>query len=173
MWSGALPEDIIASIVNLGGEPQKANTFNNSDNKTRSSKVSWLNKEKWILDLLYDYADAANQAAFNAQIYKKADIQYTEYHASEGGHYSWHHDIDWNRDDNLDRKLSITIQLSDPSEYEGGTFSFSETQSPEEAMSKKKGTVLVFPSYLQHAVSPVTSGVRKSLVAWFEGPCWK
>ena len=67
---------------------------------------------------------------------------------------------------------TLIIQLSDSTEYEGGDFTFSEVESPNQT-SKDKGTVLVFPSYLQHKVTPVTKGERKSLVAWFEGPQWK
>lgn len=173
MWPGALNDEIIGRIESAAGETKRAGTFNSGGADIRSSRVAWLTGHQWVLDMLHHYADAANQAAFHAHIHKKADIQFTEYHASENGHYSWHHDIDWARNDGLDRKLSITVQLSDPGEYEGGEFSFSEVQTPDVAQSKQKGTVLVFPSYLQHAVSPVTSGVRKSLVAWFEGPQWK
>ena len=173
MWPGAISDDLIAKIEEAAGETKRAGTFNSGGDDIRSSRVAWLTGTPWVLDMLHQYADAANQAAFHAHVYKKADVQFTEYHASENGHYSWHHDIDWNRADGLDRKLSITVQLSDPSEYEGGEFSFSEVETPDVAQSKQKGTVLVFPSYLQHAVSPVTSGVRKSLVAWFEGPAWR
>lgn len=173
MWSGSVPGDIIEIIEKEAGETHPAGTFNSGGSEIRSSRVAWLTGNQFILDILHNYADMANRNAFHAHIYKKADIQFTEYHASENGHYSWHHDIDWRRNDGLDRKLSITVQLSDPSEYEGGEFSFSEVHTPDVAQSKQKGTVLVFPSYLQHAVSPVTSGVRKSLVAWFEGPQWK
>ena len=173
MWSGGVNHEIIDAIISEAGETQYASTFNDSGSDVRTSRVSWLTDHPWILDMLYQYADLANQAAFHTSLYKKADIQFTEYHGSEGGHYSWHHDIDWNRNDGLDRKLSITVQLSDPSEYEGGDFEFSEVLSPDPQQSKARGTVLIFPSYLQHAVSPVTSGVRKSLVAWFEGPKWR
>lgn len=117
--------------------------------------------------------DHACQNAFYVNVFKNAEIQYTEYHASENGHYDWHHDIDWNADDGLDRKLSITVQLSDPSEYEGGDFQFTEIPNPEMQDAKQKGSVLIFPSYLIHQVSPVTQGVRKSLVAWFKGPKWQ
>jgi PKHD-type hydroxylase len=173
MWSGSLPDEAIQRIIDCAGETERATTFNNADQTMRSSMVSWLTDQKWVLDLLFDYVDTANRAAFNVNINKKADIQFTEYHGSESGHYSWHHDIFWDRADGLDRKLSVTVQLSEPNEYEGGEFSFSEIESPDVAVSKVKGTVLVFPSYLVHAVSPVTSGVRKSLVAWFEGPTWR
>lgn len=171
MFSGAISEYKVDEIVKLAGNTTEASTFNEGGSDVRKSRVAWLTNNKPVLDLLYDFVDIANRNAFNAHIYKKADIQFTEYLGSEGGHYSWHHDIDWNRDDGLDRKLSVTVQLSSPDEYEGGDFSFSECQSPDKS-SKEKGTVLVFPSYLQHAVQPVTSGTRRSLVAWFEGPRW-
>lgn len=172
MWSGAIPDEVIHRIIECAGDTERATTFNNNDETVRSSKVSWLSDQKWIMDLLFDYVDAANKAAFQVNIHKKAEIQFTEYHGTEGGHYAWHHDIFWNRSDGLDRKLSVTVQLSDPSDYEGGEFSFSETETPDVISSKIKGTVLVFPSYLVHAVSPVSSGLRRSLVAWFEGPKW-
>jgi PKHD-type hydroxylase len=171
MFSGAIPEYKVDEIVKLTGNTAAASTFNEGGSDVRKSRVAWLTNNRPVLDLLYDFVDIANRSSFNAHIYKKADIQFTEYLGSEGGHYSWHHDIDWNRNDGLDRKLSVTVQLSSPNEYEGGDFSFNECQSPDKS-SKEKGTVLVFPSYLQHAVQPVTSGVRRSLVAWFEGPRW-
>lgn len=173
MWSSVLNDEVIDRVVSSAGETERATTFSNRGSDLRVSRVSWLTDQRWLLDILHDYADAANQNAFQVALHKKANIQFTEYHGSEGGHYSWHHDINWSRDDGLDRKLSITVQLSDPSEYEGGDFSFSEVQNPDAQQAKAKGTVLVFPSYLNHAVSPVTSGVRKSLVAWFEGPKWR
>lgn len=173
LFSKAMSDDLIESIISLAGETQKASTFNDGDNSVRSSRVSWLTQHEWVKDVLFNLVDWANQNAFHVNLYKKADIQFTEYHSSEGGHYNWHHDVDWNNTDGLDRKLSVTVQLSDPSEYEGGDFTFSETESPSAEASKAKGTVLVFPSYLQHAVTPVTKGVRKSLVAWFVGPKWQ
>lgn len=174
MWSGVIPDEVIQRVIECAGDTERASTFNRDDSDNiRTSRVSWLTGQDWVLNSLYDFVDEANQIAFNLNVYKKADIQFTEYYGSEGGHYSLHHDIDWNRSDGLDRKVSITVQLSDPSEYEGGAFQFSETESPDPNLSRAKGTVLVFPSYLQHAVSPVTSGIRRSLVAWFEGPKWR
>jgi len=167
-----LPEDVIQNIINLAGETQKASTFNDGDESVRSSRVSWLTHHDWVRSVLFHYADLANQNAFRVNLYKKADIQFTEYHASENGHYDWHHDVDWNNANGLDRKLSVTVQLSDPSDYEGGDFLFDETENPNSEIAKPKGTILVFPSYLKHTVTPVTKGVRKSLVAWFCGPKW-
>ena len=170
MFSKGISETIVDEIISIAGKTIEASTFNDGGDDVRKSRVAWV-EDKKILNLLYDFVDMANRNVFNLHIYKKADIQFTEYLATEGGHYNWHHDIDWNRNDGLDRKLSVTVQLSSPDEYEGGDFLFNECQSPSQA--KEKGTVLIFPSYLQHKVNPVTKGVRRSLVAWFEGPKWK
>lgn len=170
MFPRVISETIVDEIVTIAGKTMQASTFNDSGADVRKSRVAWI-KDRRILNLLYDYVDMSNRNVFNTHIYKKADIQFTEYLATEGGHYNWHHDIDWNRNDGLDRKLSVTVQLSSPDEYEGGDFLFNECQSPSQA--KEKGTVLVFPSYLQHKVNPITKGIRRSLVAWFEGPKWR
>jgi len=170
MFSKGISETIVDEIISIAGKTIEASTFNDGGDDVRKSRVAWV-EDKKILNLLYDFVDMANRNVFNLHIYKKADIQFTEYLATEGGHYNWHHDIDWNRNDGLDRKLSVTVQLSSPDEYEGGDFLFNECQSPSQA--KEKGTVLIFPSYLQHKVNSVTKGVRRSLVAWFEGPKWK
>jgi len=177
MFSKALTDDIVNQIISVVDVTREAAIFTSNgnisvpNNDIRKSRVSWV-KDKRILNLLYDYADVANKNAFGVHIYKKTDIQYTEYLASESGHYSKHHDIDWNRNDGLDRKLSLTVQLSNPYEYEGGDFMFCNNTSPDKTL-KEKGTILVFPSYLEHLVTPVTKGIRKSLVAWFEGPKWQ
>ena len=173
LYKKNMSEDMVENIINLAGETKKGGTFNNADETIRSSRVCWMTNQDWLKDILFQYVDHSCQNAFSVNVYKNAEIQYTEYHASENGHYEWHHDIDWNADDGLDRKLSITVQLSDPSEYEGGDFQFTEVPNPEMDDAKQKGSVLIFPSYLIHQVSPVTKGVRKSLVAWFKGPKWQ
>ncbi len=71
-----------------------------------------------------------------------------------------------------DRKLSVVIQLSPRESYEGGTFEFSTAAHPGAAF-EPRGSVLIFPSFLQHRVLPVTSGIRHSLVTWVEGPQWR
>jgi PKHD-type hydroxylase len=173
LYKRNIAPDVVQNIIDQAGETTKAGTFNNADDSIRSSRVCWLTNEDWLKDLLFQYVDHSCQNAFYVNVFKNAEIQYTEYHASENGHYDWHHDIDWNANDGLDRKLSITVQLSDINEYEGGDFQFTEVPNPEMKDAKQKGTVLIFPSYLIHQVSPVTKGVRKSLVAWFKGPKWQ
>ena len=84
-----------------------------------------------------EYVKRANINAFGVDVDNYAEMQFTEYHGTENGHYHWHHDIHWTADVNSDRKLSITVQLSDPEDYEGGgTFEFDECETPADAKAR-------------------------------------
>jgi len=136
----------------------------------RACSVRWL-QDVWIRDLLWPFVEQANADCFGISVECRAEMQVTEYNSEVGGHYDWHHDVEWSGQGNRDRKLSVTVQLSEPSDYEGGDFEFDEVKST--ANFRAKGTILVFPSYLRHTVHPVTAGTRRSLVAWFSGPRWR
>lgn len=174
MWSGGMSDQDVSMIIHEGQKAQKmpAYTFSGTDTKVRSSEISWLTGNVNVQNLVWTYVKSANDLAFKFQVENICELQYTEYHASQGGHYDWHTDTFWEEPGPKDRKLSVTVQLSDPSDYEGGSFEFNECQTPD-VSSRMKGTVLVFPSYLRHRVLPVTRGTRKSLVAWFQGPRWQ
>jgi PKHD-type hydroxylase len=144
-----------------------------NDNKSdyRKSKIKFIRKT-WEFSALYlkifQYVNIINNEIFKfnlSEIY--SDIQYTEYDESYKGHYDWH--IDMGPNENSRRKLSIVIQLSDPCEYEGGELQIFEGYQPL-VCDKTKGTIIVFPSYLLHRVTPVTKGTRRSLVLWVTGP---
>lgn len=94
--------------------------------------------------------------------------QYMVYHHTEGGHFDWHMDIG----PMPPRKLSLTIQLTDPSQYEGGQLQFN-TGTIVVSGPKDRGVAIAFPSYMVHRVTPVTSGTRKAIVAWVTGPNFK
>ena len=177
MWSGAVQTDVIEAIKQRAEEVafQNATIFSGEEKNDdiRRSQVKWLSHDNATKQFLWQYIQQANRNAFGFNIDNLGDIQYTEYEETDEGHYDWHHDINWSQDRAYDRKLSITVQLTDGSEYEGGQFEFSEVANPDLGASKKLGTVLVFPSYLKHRVTPVTKGKRISLVGWFEGPRWK
>jgi PKHD-type hydroxylase len=70
------------------------------------------------------------------------------------------------------RKLSLSVQLSEPEDYEGGSLLLYNGEEPM-TLPKTRGTGLFFPSYSLHEVTPVTKGIRYSLVAWFLGPRFK
>ena len=149
-----------------------ASTFSSKTplDKIRKSKICWLS-EDWIKNLLWEYILKINSNAFKIKVENNAEVQFTEYRFDENGHYDWHHDVNWNGQVDIDRKISLTVQLSNENEYDGGDFEFEELET--NANFKLKGTIIIFPSYLRHRVTPITSGVRKSLVAWFSGPQWR
>lgn len=139
---------------------------------TRRSKIAFLQSAQ-LKDELFNVVSYLNANQFGFDIWNVADVQYTIYESSEKGHYDWHQDdqICVGVARTTVRKLSLTVQLSDPSEYEGGDFEMQSLVLP--PYVKNKGTVLLFPSPEFHRVTPVTKGVRKSLVAWFQGPSWR
>ena len=70
------------------------------------------------------------------------------------------------------RKLSMVLQLTDPSEYEGGDLQLLETEDPV-TLKRDQGTVLFFPSYTPHRVTEITRGTRNSVVGWTTGKPYK
>jgi PKHD-type hydroxylase len=76
------------------------------------------------------------------------------------------------KDGSSPRKLSLILQLSDATEYEGGELQLKDS-SDHTAVERKKGHLIAFPSYLLHRVTPVTKGIRRSLVVWISGPAFR
>jgi PKHD-type hydroxylase len=139
----------------------------------RKSKIKWIypnDDSQWLYDKIINMVVEANNTMWNFNLHSVIDsIQYTEY-SEGGGHYDWHMDIGPGSISH--RKVSITIQLSDPSEYEGGDLELwyggSVLQIP-----KNKGLTVLFPSFSMHRVTPITKGTRKSLVLWVGGEHYK
>ena len=139
--------------------------------RIRSSKIYWIPKIQKFLDvysILFSMVGQANDVFFKFNLTAiESDIQYTVYDETFKGHYGWHTDVGPN---NSRRKLSVVVQLSDPSEYEGGELQIQTGNTTPITVEKEKGTVIIFPSYLMHQVAPVTKGIRRSLVLWIDGP---
>ena len=174
VWPARLSDEQLGridAIANL--QPRQPSTLFSAAptlGGVRACSVRWL-RDDWIRDLLWPLVQQANAECFGVSVERRAEMQVVEYSAEGGGHYGWHHDVEWNGQGDRDRKLSVTVQLSTPTDYVGGDFDFDEVKST--ANFRAKGTVLVFPSYLRHAIHPVTAGTRKALVAWFLGPRWR
>ena len=96
-------------------------------------------------------------------------MQVTRYHEEDQGHYTWHMD---NGKKTAERKLSMSVQLSRPDNYEGEEIGFFYTNK-EKYASRERGAIVTFPSWVMHRVTPVIKGVRYSLIAWIVGPRWK
>jgi len=142
-----------------------------SDGGTSFSTESRITKMKTIypnseFDWFFDkIEDLVKQVApqFDIDVtgfYEGAQV----YDYPEGGFLDWHMDI--GKGIMSDRKLSISIQLSDGDSYDGGNLEFLDTKSQ---APRVQGASVVFSSYRMHRVSPVTRGHRKSIVTWVHG----
>lgn len=144
------------------------------DNSYRISTIRWFYapENKDIVDTMMHFATMANREYFGFDISVGShELQFTEYHGNSNGKYDWHHDVWWENPRPHDRKLSVVIQLQDPNRYEGGNFEFRMPHDPGDLLNfKLQGSVIVFPSFFEHRVTPITSGTRYSLVTWVDGP---
>ena len=148
--------------------------------KIRSSKTVFIG-DTWLKKDLQSFVEYANKSwKFNLKC--NEDVQFTEYEPR--GHYNWHNDSLKNpmglKD--MQRKLSMVVQLSSPEDYEGGDLKFNlrglDGLNSDSVMSpppefKQQGSLVIFPSFLWHKVEPITSGKRYSLVMWTLGEQWK
>ena len=155
-------------------DPNKPNLQNN----IRKSQHCWIPSSHWIGGFLWHYIMNANKDNFLYDIshIEQDFIQYTQY--NKGDYYGWHTDMDIcdiNEPDQLVRKLSFTLQLTNDDEYTGGDLEFADFDDSTYRflVPKSRGTVIVFDSRIPHRVSPIKSGVRKSLVGWVVGKRWK
>jgi PKHD-type hydroxylase len=173
-WEGGFTPEQIKAIRALGDAlPLTAATVGGDKvvDGIRRSETGWigLNPDStFIYDNLGFIARQLNGQFFDFDLFGFVeDIQYTVYRA-DGGHYDWHLDRGVGGGQ-APRKLSLVLQLSNPSEYEGGDLEVFTEQEPLK-MEKKQGLVVAFPSFVLHRVTPITSGIRRTLVVWLSGP---
>jgi len=140
----------------------------------RRSHVSWItinDYTKFIYSKISQAVNDTNEKFFNFDLTMLERLQFTEYSSNELGFYEQHVDpLVWCNPHN--RKLSFVLQLSDPSEYEGGELKLYTAKDPI-VIKKTRGLAVFFPSYVLHEVTPVTEGTRHSLVGWVHGPSFK
>jgi PKHD-type hydroxylase len=142
------------------------------DTSIRSSFVTMLDSSdpelEWVFRECTSQVLILNDNFFHLDIEKIESLQYGEYRETVNGHFDRHIDALRFSSGGF-RKLSFSIQLSDPSEYEGGDLLLH--YGPEGVTApKEQGTMIMFPSTMLHEVTPVTRGVRRSLVGWVLGP---
>jgi PKHD-type hydroxylase len=177
-------DDVIKYSLQQKAELAKTGDDNQTLTKKRNSDVVWLN-DSWIYKEVHPYVHMANEnAGWNFEWDRSEQCQFTKYKV--GQYYDWHADS-WPKPYDKEgpykgkvRKLSMTCQLTDGSEYEGGEleFDFRNYEPPLRDESKHltqckeilpKGSIVVFPSFLWHRVKPITKGIRYSLVLWHLG----
>jgi PKHD-type hydroxylase len=184
-WDGFLTNDQINEILSypewlsmtngrIKGE-QEAGTV---DHTIRNSRISWLNLDENTQELwsvLSDTVGKVNSEFFQFNLtgmYEPIQLSLYSAENEEQGHYSWHTDMNM-IDRTVPRKLSMSLLLSDPSEFEGGELQVKTTSDEEITLDQEKGRAWFFPSWVLHRVTPVTKGVRRSLVLWVGGPAFK
>ena len=169
------------------------------DKNIRKSKNTWIPTTHWITGWLWHYVEMANRNNFLYDIsyIESESMQYASYGVGE--YYHWHTDSsiavhykpqfqtsarESTKDDNylrertsieneLVRKISFSLQLSDPDDYEGGNIQFIDESDKSYIAPRQKGSLIIFDSRTKHRVCKVRSGVRKSIVGWVVGPRWK
>jgi len=126
-----------------------------------------INDKGWPLTRILELAQQANNARFKFQLSGFLDIDapmVMKY--GKGGHYDWHTDLG---NKVCHRKLSFSLQLSDPKDYEGGDIEWIGSNVDKEAI-RQKGVITVYPSFLPHRITKVTKGTRYAIVGWIHGP---
>ena len=188
------------SQKDLTQQQLKEKNINENDVYIRDSNISWLS-DQWIYDLIWPWVyKSNNRSGWHYEFDYAEPAQFTVYNKDQ--FYGWHSDgpndvhsvkrrkipgvydeahKDKSQFTYVDgligkvRKLSITLMLSDPNDYEGGNLKFDRGAHNKDRYVEisdgmiNQGSMLVFPSYKYHCVTPVTKGTRYSLVVWFNG----
>ena len=197
-----LPADVVNIIerdvsekfdMNMGESRLDGNAINKDK---RNSYNAWIPTTHWVGGFLWHYVQRANRENFlyDLRCIDAESMQYTRY--AEGQYYTWHNDSGlaihykpvsngdhektdklqqdfMNENTELVRKLSFTLQLSDPDDYEGGNVQLLDERGENYIAPRQRGCIILFDSRTQHRVLKVTKGTRKSIVGWVVGPRWK
>jgi PKHD-type hydroxylase len=173
-WTEAFSVEECEKIVNLSKNKKlvEGSTKGNNQNKIRNSNISWLYPNKdtdWIYRRITDICLDLNEKYFKFDLFGLNEgLQFTNYKAPSG-------EYDKHTDRTLGipvRKLSISIQLTNPNNYEGGELKLFDDKAGT-VVDKSQGTLIIFPSFILHQVTPVVKGERNSLVAWVTGKNFK
>ena len=154
------------------GETATLSGAGEGNEELRKSSVIFLkpsDKTHWIYERIANLAATCNAQNYHFELNGfMQDLQLTNYESGE--YFDWH--MDFHSGEISHRKLSVTVQLSDDESYEGGDLQFMINNRIESA-PRRKGTVIVFPSFILHRVTKVTAGKRNSIVGWVSGPPYR
>jgi PKHD-type hydroxylase len=171
-WNNAFSKEECQTIINIAKDKGLVTGTTKGESDARESKVSWLysvDNIEWAFRRVTDITLNLNERFFKFDLFGLNEgFQFTNYEAPSGK-YGKHIDRSMNMPV---RKLSISIQLTNPEEYEGGELKLYDGEK-ETVMDKTQGTLIIFPSYVLHEVMPVTKGERNSLVTWVTGKQFK
>ena len=171
-WNNAFSKEECETIINIAKNKGLIKGKTKGETDVRDSKISWLypsDNMEWVFRRVTDIILNLNERFFQFDLFGLNEgFQFTNYTAPSGK-YGKHTDRSL---DTVVRKLSISIQLTNPKEYEGGELYLYDGDKGA-LMDKTQGTLVMFPSYVLHEVMPVTKGERNSLVTWVTGNQFK
>jgi PKHD-type hydroxylase len=181
-WEDFLTDDQLNEILSVSEwsnlNPAKVGTYGKGviDASVRETDISWYTRNLdngHIWEKLAHAATQVNRRFFRYDLtgfYEPAQLGY--YNADKKSHYTWH--TDWDVTNmSVPRKLSMVLQLNNPSEFEGGELQVKINSDNPTSLELRRGRAWFFPSFLLHRVTPITKGERKSLVLWITGPEFK
>jgi PKHD-type hydroxylase len=148
-------------------------SYGNTDASLRRSRVVLLGPEPkyaWLYNRLWAAVQVCNAQCFDVDVAgTEPNVQVARYDSAESGFYDWHYDFGPAKPE---RKLSISVQLSNSEDYDGGDLELLYGNAPTK-LDRTRGAFIIFPSFMLHRVTPVTRGTRWSLVAWILGKRWR
>jgi len=176
-WDSALSQEFChSSLEQVNWATAELAKINNAqgpliDTDTRRTDVIWQNAMQPLGCIARTYIEVANQSAgWNFNLSGQEETQLSRYKSADEGFYDWHMDASTPKD-GTQRKLSCVILLNDSSEFEGGVLQFKGAE--DQILLAERGSIIVFPSFIEHKVTPVTKGVRYTAVTWANGPAFK
>ena len=175
---------------------KRGTTFGKSsettDSNTRESEIFWIQENReteWIYNRISWHVNKANREQWRFELHSMEQIQYSRYVGSDvltikdklglrshrdnnqqDGHYDWHTDI--GKGGRSNRKISVVVQLVNKRKYSGGKL-LTWDGNGEIQHGQAEGSIVIFPSFILHKVTPVTTGTRESLVVWCHGPTFR
>jgi PKHD-type hydroxylase len=171
VFTGIFSADECRHIMGLSqNRPPRTGAMLYARPNIRKSTIAWIDIQedsRWLYEKVWTTFEAVNRW-FKFDLFGLVDeIQFAKYGVGDG--FGWH--LDAGGGQTSTRKLSMSVQLCDDHEYAGGDLEFCACSQLDPR--RRRGTIIVFPSFLAHHVTPVTRGTRYSLVAWAHGPPFK
>jgi PKHD-type hydroxylase len=157
-----------------GLQLEQARLTGKGNSGIRSTQVAWVRRNAETEDL-YLRMEAVmlrlNADLFHFVLSGLTAMQYAVYRQEEAGYFDWHNDYGRYRDDpSLEpRKITMSLQLSDGASYDGCDLEV-RAAHPIDFAPRERGALMAFRANALHRVTPITRGVRKSLVIWAAGP---
>lgn len=174
-YMGQVPTALCdAAVAEFSAIPAKDATMGINadvqDTRTRSTVVRFAEPNHWFGGLMLQHGLFANkEMKWDFEITGNEAVQFAEYGPEQK--YNWHVDTFMLSGRPTDRKVTVVCLMNDPSEFEAGAFQVRLYQ--EYTVPLVKGSMIAFPSFLEHQVVPVASGLRKSATMWINGPRFK